>query len=992
VSPSTAQTVARLGGGLAIEIGGRSVGHLVPPGQATLVLAYLMLHRAQPVRREELIEALWPDAGPRDPQAVLSTLLSRLRRALAPASIEGKSELRLVMPEPAWVDVEVARAAVDDALRAQDSGDWVSAHERAREALEFTELELLPGFDNAWLDEQRRELDDLGAIALESVARSAVTGRGASLAEGRRAAQALVSKAPFRETGYRLLMEVLEAGGDVAEALQVYDDLRTVLRDELGAGPAANVQALHRRLLEGGRQRAAGAPEAGQRLPEPRTSFVGREREAGDLRRIALSARGATIVGAGGMGKTRLALHVAGQLDVRLAEGSWMVELAALEDGGLVPSAVASALGVREEADRLVTETLARALAARELLIVLDNCEHVLAAARSLADALIGACPRLIIIATSRESLGYAGESVLVLHPLSTPAGDGMESAAASDAVELFRQRAAAATGDFRLTDRNAGAVARICRSLDGMPLALELAAALVAALGVREIDERLDDRLRLTMTAALDAPDRHRTLGALVDWSHDLLDVPERSLFRRLAVFRGGFTLTAAERVCEGLDETDQSVIAVLPRLVRKSLVVKEEAGERARYRMLETIRQYAALQLERSGEGPALGLAHLRYFRELAEQAEPVLADGELQVEALDRLEAELDNFREALNVGTTLEGDHEAAVATAGALFTLWYVRGHMTEGRRWLDLCIAACGDAEPAYRAKALAANGELAREQGDYPSARAFLSQSLEIARELGIATGYGGSAFSLFNLGCVAWEEGEYVEARRLLEESLELVSDPGVGEAGFDRAWPMLKLGQVALDERDAERAASLFEESLSRHRKLGDREGLARALEQLARAALMRGDARASRLLSERSLEAAAELGYKEGLAGPLVNLARVALADGDHEAARTAGREALAVTDQLGSKRGVAAAIETLARTYAVAGDCERALQLFGAASAIRAEIGSPVPGHLRDELNEAVERARAAATGEMAGAAWAVGVAMTREAAVALAAN
>jgi predicted ATPase/DNA-binding SARP family transcriptional activator/Tfp pilus assembly protein PilF len=978
--------VIRLCGGLTVEAGGKSLEQKVPPGQATLLFAYLVVNRAQRVSREDLVEALWPGGGPKDPQAVLSTLLSRLRHAVAPIEIDGKSELRVVLPEPAWVDVEAARTAVDDALRAQEAGDWAAAYEHARDAISLVALDMLPGGDSPWLEELRREIGGLTALALESVARSAVAGRGANLSEGKRAAQALVSKAPFRETGYRLLMEVLEASGDVAEALQVYDELRTVLRDELGAVPAANVQALHGRLLGGGRPREAGPHEATRGLPAARTSFVGRVSEARDIRRRVLDGRAVTIVGAGGMGKTRLALRTAEQIDAQLDEGSWLVELAPIAEPELVLQAVASVLGIRQEPDRELAESLTHALADRELCVVLDNCEQVLPAARMLADALLAACPRVRLIATSREPLDYAGESVLQLDPLPTPDGDEPTTVAESDAVELFRQRAVAAAADFRLTSANAGTVAGICRRLDGMPLALELAAALVSVLGVAEIGERLDERLRLTMAGASTTPDRHRTLGALVEWSHDLLDETERSLFRRLAVFHGGFTLAAAEHVCV------PEAVGVLPGLVRKSLVVKEEKGERARYRMLETIRQFAAVKLEASGEWTSRRAAHLSFYRELAELGEPGLADGMRQVDLLDDLESELDNFREAIRAGLEDGADCEAALTTAASLFTLWYVRGHMTEGRRWLDSCVGVCAGAAPESRAKALAASGELAREQGDYAAARSHLTESLAIARETGVAVGYGGSAFSLFNLGCIAWEQGGYREAQRLLEESLELLPEGAHPGGGFDRAWPLLKLGQVALEQGNAGQATMLFEQSLSRHRRRGDREGLARALEQLARAALASGDTSASRLLSERSLEAAGELGYKEGVLGPLLNLARIDLAEGSCDGALASARQALAIADQLGSKRGIAAAIETLACSHAARADAERALQLFGAASAIRDEIGSPVPGHLRHELDAAIGAARERPTRGMAAATWAAGVSMTRDQAVAFAAG
>jgi non-specific serine/threonine protein kinase len=630
---------------------------------------------------------------------------------------------------------------------------------------------------------------------------------------------------------------------------------------------------------------------------------------------------------------------------------------------------VAAALAVREEPGRSIEESIAKQLDGRELCVVLDNCEHVLGAAAQLAHALLATAPRLRLIATSREPLGYSGERVFPLGPMPTD----------SDAAELFRQRAVSATADFAVTPANAGAVARICSRLDGMPLALELAAALVAVMGVEDIDERLDEQLRLRMTGAVTAPERHRTLAALVRWSYGLLAPDEQMLFRRLAVFHGGFTLDGAERVCGGERRLD--VMPALTALVRKSLVVKDEREGRARYSMLETIRQFALVELDASGEGQRIRGAHLAFYRDLAEEHEPLLADGRRQVAALDRLELELDNFRSAIATGLEPGGDETAAAEAAGALFALWYLRGYMSEGGRWLEATATAAMDSAPQAAAKALAGAGELAREQGDYALARERLRASLELARRDGITSGYGGVPFSLFNLGCTAWEEGEYGEARDLLEESLALCPHESE-DAQFHVGWPLLKLGQVALDEGQPEAAMGLFERSLVRHRSRGDREGLARTLEQLGRAALARGDLRGARLLSERSIEAANELGYVEGLHGPLLNLARVDLHEGDTDGALERSREALTIVAQLGSRRGLAAALEATACVECARGGHERAATLFGAAAALREEIGSPVPGHLRDELDGAIAVARARC--DTPSAAWAAGFSMSSD--------
>jgi predicted ATPase/DNA-binding SARP family transcriptional activator/Tfp pilus assembly protein PilF len=984
-----AASVLRLCGGIQLEAGGDRLDDLLPAGQASLLLAFLIVNRNRAVSRDDLVNVIWPDRPPSDPEAVLSTLLSRTRRAVLPIAIEGRAQLRLLLPEPAWIDIEVARAVVEEALAAQEDGDWPTVYERARAALDLLSDEFLPGFAGDWVEDRRRELHALALRAHECVARSAAAGRGGTLDEGILAARTLIDGSPFREAGYRLLMELLEAEGNVAEALQVYEELRRLVGEELGTAPAGSTRAVHQRLLEGGARptRGHGGVESGSAkgaLPTIGTSFVGREAELAELERLLHEHRAVTVIGPGGIGKTRLAVRAAQLHTPTPPDGPWFVDLAPVPSAGLVAQSAASALGVREQPGRPATESVVDALRSQETFGILDNCEHVIAAAAELAHELTRSCPRLWLVITSREPLGYQGEQVLQLGPLPTPANSVTASTAvaAFPGVELFRQRAGALVADFMLTDANAGPTGRLCRRLDGMPLAIELAAALVAEMGIAEIDERLDERLRFSMTAAVRTPGRHHTLRTLVDWSHDLLGDAERAVFRRFAVFQGGATLRAVETVCSEPDAPDQDVLDVLRALVRKSLVVKEEHGTGARYRMLETIRQYANEKLDESDDGGDLRDRHVAYYLRLAEEAEPELADDARQVAALDELEAELDNFRGALATALA-DGGASPALAISSSLFQLWYLRGHMSEGRRWLDAAAATSTSAASESHTKALAASGELAREQGDYDIARVRLAESLAMARELGTLYGYGGSAFSLFNLGAIAWEQGDYERADALLQESLEILQ--GVEEdAAFGERWPLLKLGQVALDRGDQSTARSYLERSLAGHRRRGDREGIARALDSLGRAALANGDVTAARLLSERSLAAAQELGYSEGLPGPLQNLARVALAEDDPKRATELSTAALEVCDEIGSKRGVVTCIEGLACAVGTRGDSEAALTLFGAAAAMWAELGSPRSGHLCVEAESAMSDARSALADGLAAAAWSAGLSMTRD--------
>lgn len=975
-APGAPQASVRLCGRLEVRFDGEGAPREIPAGQCQTLFAYLVLHRDRVVSRDELVGALWPDRPPSDPPAVLSTLLSRVRTAVRPATIEGRSQLSIVLPDPSLVDVEDAVRAADEARAAAAGARWEHAARQARRALQALDDELLPGFDAPWVNEVRGTLEEKALQALECLAESGVAGRGEEAA-AEQAARSLVARAPFRETGHRLLMHLLVGQGNVAEALLVYDRLRNLLREELGIAPSAELQELHRTLLDREPEAPAAPPSALTNLPTELTSFVGREAEIVRLLDQLRDGRTATIVGAGGMGKTRLAVRVAEELRRTARDGVWFVELAPLSMPELVAPSVAATAGVRLDPHRDPLAELTRALGDRRACIVLDNCEHVAAAASAVAAALLSSCPETLVLATSRQPLDFAGERVLALSSLATPAEDATVDEAGSeswDAIALFSERAKAAAPDFRVSAANAQTVARLVRRLDGLPLALELAAALVGRLDVHEIDRRLDERFRLSMPNRPGAPARQSTLLAVVDWSHELLAGVERQLFRRLSVFRGSFSLDAAQEVCA--DDGDDIVDAVLP-LVDKSLVIKEERAGRARYRMLETIRQFASEQLSHLPERQDVERRHRAFFAQLAEDTESRLVSGAEQAELLDALEEDLGNFRVAL---AAPDGDSAAAaLRMAGSLFLLWYVRGHLTEGRRWLEQVLAREGGS-PSARAKALITAGELAREQGDYAAARRLLEDGRDLAEQAPPTSGYGSVPFALFNLGLTAQEQGDASRARTLLEQSLGLLENEDGGV--FSRAWPLLRLGELALGEGDGAEAHRLVQESLAEHRRRADREGIARALDMLAQVLRHGGDTEAARSLAEQSLSTARDLGYREGLAGPLRTLARLAAAEGEHERAGLLCREALGASIALDSRRGIAAALECAGECAATAGDAVRALQLLGAADALRRDMGAMPAAHLRAQRDQAVARARAALPDSQASAAWSSGYAMT----------
>jgi predicted ATPase/DNA-binding NarL/FixJ family response regulator len=588
-------------------------------------------------------------------------------------------------------------------------------------------------------------------------------------------------------------------------------------------------------------------------LPLQLSSFVGRDREVEEIEALLSEHRLLTLTGPGGSGKTRLALAVASGVLERFEDGSWLVALAPLSDPESVPQAVASALSVREEPGRPLPETLSGYLEARELLLILDSCEHLVGACAELADALLRSCPSLHILATSREALGVPGEALFAIPPLSLPDVrhlPAVKDLTHSEATELFVERASAVKQDFTLDESNAMAVAQVCFRLDGIPLAIELAAARVKMLPVEQISTRLDDSLGLLKDGGRTALPRQRTLRATMDWGHELLPEDERVLFRRLSVFVGGFALDGAEAVGSDADPEPEDVFERLAYLVNKSLVsvVHQENGK-ARYRLLETVRQYAREKLDESGEARSIQRRHAEHYLALAEQAEPELK-GARQEEWLRLLESEHGNLGAAL--GWTLEqGEPELGLRLSGALGEFWYVRGRLSEGIRWLEAALAkGAGAPEPA-RAKALARAGWLAWAQGDYARSTVLNEESLMLYRK---AEDEAGIILTLYNLGYTEMHRNELEQAEAFIEEAVTLQRASG-DSGGLARSLVILAL--VAVVRHDYERAAVLHEESLKLARGAGDDLAVVLSLipGTLAHAGL--GDYRRARSLCQEGL---------------------------------------------------------------------------------------------------------------------------------------
>lgn len=704
-------------------------------------------------------------------------------------------------------------------------------------------------------------------------------------------------------------------------------------------------------------------------LPAQPTAFIGRAQEVDAARRLLKQpqTRLLTLTGPGGVGKTRLSLQVAADSIDEFADGVFLAELAPLASAELVMPTVAKVVGAHEQPDRPLVDTVADHLDDRQLLLLLDNFEHVLASAPGIG-ALLAACPRLKVLVTSREALHLRGEQQLSVPPLNL----------ADDAITLFMQRAQAVEPDFEISD--AGVVAQICRRLDGLPLAIELAAARVKTLSPAAILSRLDRRLEMLTGGPRDVPLRQQTLRQAIAWSYDLLSQDEQRLFRHAAVFVGGCTLAAIEAVAG--QEPGSDPLAGITSLVDKSLVRHDETagGGEPRFGMLETVREYALERLVEAGEADELRARHADYFLALAEQAAPALI-GAHQAAWLDRLQQEHDNLRAALQ-WFAKRGLADQGLRLAASLHRFWRARGYLSEGRERLASFLAL--PATDRSRAKAMHAAGWLAREQGDYAEARALFEQSLAIHRALADTRGIG---WGLVDLAFLTRYEGDYRRARDLLDESLPLLQQAGDIEG---MAATLGNLGLIARDQGDADLAEKRLQSSLELWHQLGDRVGIGWVLTALGMVARAAGQPEAARSRLERGLMVWRELGDRQNTANVLGILAALARDAGDLGHAKALLCDSLGVLREVGDRRGIAFVLEGFAGLAAKQGESARALALAAAAGAVREAMGAPAPPSWRAELEQALKQARSSLDDQGAASAAAQGRSMTLSEAIAYA--
>jgi predicted ATPase len=723
-------------------------------------------------------------------------------------------------------------------------------------------------------------------------------------------------------------------------------------------------------------------------LPVQRTGFVGREKEVAAAREVLLrpDVRLVTITGPGGIGKTRLAVQVASEVVESFPGGVHFVSLSPVSDPGLIAAVIVQALGIREAGVRSPLEVLKENLQDSmhaPMLLLLDNFEHLIEAAPAVAD-LLAMGPNLKVLVTSRSPLHVYGEHEFPVPPLAVPDSSTLptlEVLSQYPAVALFMQRAVAVRPDFELNRENASAVGEICTRLDGLPLAIELAAARVKVLSPSSLRTRLTSRLQLLTGGARDLPERQQTLRAAMDWSYDLLSAAEQRLFRRISVFAGGCTLEGVEAVCDAKGDLDQDLLDGMSSLVDKSLLQQvEPATGESRFVMLETIREYALEKLEASGEEAITQRAHAAYYLVLAEEkaAEYCGAEGP---EWIERFAVEHDNFRGALE-WLTESGDAEWGMRLGAALFRFWEMREYFAEGRSLLGNLLKRAEAAAPTKtRARALFSAGVLAEQQGDYAAAEGLFREGLGIARQL---DDQRSVAVSLNALALNARDWGDVSGARSLFEESLALWK--GLGDRTMV-ARSVSNLANVVKLQEDYAQARSLYAECLSIFRELGDQSGVAWSINYQGDVAREQGDLAAAQTLYKEGLAIFRELDDHWGMAGTLADLGSLAQEQQNYSGAHSLLGESLRLFQELDHKRGVGRLLECFACLAAAQLEAERSLRLAGAAAALRQNIGAPLAPAEQAKLEAALEPARQALSNTTGATAWLEGWTMPVEKAV-----
>jgi predicted ATPase/DNA-binding SARP family transcriptional activator len=992
----------------------------LPIQKSALLLAYLALHLRQSHPRDRLLDLFWPDMDADAGRDNLSKALSTLRHQLEPVGVPAGSVLladrQSVQLDPDAVSTDVAD--FDELLRAAAHVEGPDTHASLLErAIALYRGELLPGCYGEWVLLEQARCSERYADALEEWA-GALEQMG-DLESALAAAHRAVEADPYREEPYRAQMRLYATVGRTGAALKVFQELARILKADLGISPAASTRELADRIQqnpdaflipraprppregdrpETGDHRFVAVPEDGVTGPEdgsgfvapsPRrpvppselplqlTRFFGREREVAHLTRWLRDpeTRLVTLTGSGGSGKTRLALEVARQTAPEFAGRVWFVDLAPLRDPSLIPFAVAGALRLPATPGQDPLDGVVEALRESSCLLLLDNFEHLLrdlcpesegpprGGSTALVRLLLERVPELTCLVTSRQPLHLGGEHEFPILPLAVPERSAApERLAAYGSVALYVDRAQSARPDFAVTAQNAEAVAALCRKLEGMPLAIEMAAAWAKTLSPAQMLERIEGHLDLLVSRRRDLPPRHQSLRATFEWSYDLLSPELQACFAWLSVFRGGWDLEAAEQLAAAAPFTPRpegeerggrrpkGALALLSELQEQSWIVVEERENETRWRMLEPLREYALEKLAGRCETESVCAWHARYFLDLAEQAERE-AQGLQRKACMERLEREHDNLRAVLAWCQADPCRAEMGLRLGASLEWFWLRQGYAAEGRQWLERALARCDQASIEVRAKALTNAGWLAEHQGDRASCAALAGA------------------------------------ARSLYEQTLASLRD---GEDKSALAARLHRLGGLAFWQGDRAAAEAYYEESLALFREVGDQRSIAMMLYALGGEILARGDRKAAQALFEESLTIWRALGEKQGLIHPLGAVGHIARDEGEFGRAAALYRESLALRVEAQDRFEVAQSLGDFAILAARQGQAERAVRLLGATEARCEALATRLQAAVPVDIAPVVAAAQAALGEEAFTAAWAEGRAMTLEQAIAYA--
>jgi predicted ATPase/DNA-binding SARP family transcriptional activator len=983
-----------------IQLSHPQIGEItITKRKALALFVYLVIEVDHPHTRESMLGLLWPEHSTAAAQNNLRVTCSQLQKYFEkahedaqPYLISNRLDLQFNPLSRYELDVTLFRSLIEACRTHAHPGqpqDCAECAARLAQAVNLVRGPFLDGFSlpdcpdfDEWLFFQRERLQLQITTVLEQLAD--FHERTGNLAEAETYVRRLLEFDPLREHAHRQLMRLLADAGKRSAALAQYEICCRLLADELGVSPAPETTLLAEqiRMLASAQNNSPT-----HNLPPSFSRFIGRDQEQGRIEDLLATqeTRVVTLTGPGGVGKTRLALQTAHHVVNRFPNGVWLVELAGVNNALSVPTAIAAALGILPDAGRPPENTLEDYLRDKSLLLILDNCEHLIESCAQLVKAFSNAAPGLVVLVTSRIPLHVAGEHVVRLGSLSTPQLQAFERISAfdalqHDAIQLFANRASHALMSFFITDSNAAAVAQICHQLDGMPLAIELAAARVSFFSIEEIARRLDQRFRWRNAQAAGKLSRQQTLWAMIDWSYDLLDDQARDLFKRLSVFAGGWDLEAAEAICS----EQEMCVEPIGQLVDQSLVVFGYDPENRRYRMHETIRQFAQEQLHASDQEADVVERHARYYAQLVFRAAENRT-GQTLSERLRTVRDDHDNVRRAFE--WLLTHDHEqvlALVAQLGTELKFWELGGFFQEGRRWLERALEATQASVSSQRAEALLAAADLSSAITDFAYGLQCARQAQQLFQQLGDHRGEIDAQLKYCDLADLA---GKRANLRAQLEEALHMAEQISY-TAGIAKAKQLL--ATITYKAGESEIALQYILPSVALWRELENPFELATALNRLSGPLIDFHEYAAAQQALEECRDIYQSLGYRRGVALAIQNLGHNAEALGDYDRAGECYREALRIRRDLGLPRGYAYSFEHLADIAEIEKRYEHAVQLLAAADTLRVRLGAPVDQVNQQANEDALTRLRSRLGDVVYELAWAKGATLTTEQAIALA--